>query len=74
MKLEFDRTAQTLLHLSKQMSDVHEMYPGKENQKKREALLKPYRDCCVVLHYERIRLNRETKAHQSLHEVCSSIC
>ena len=36
MKLEFDRTAQTLLHLSKQMSDIHEMYPGKEHQKIRE--------------------------------------
>ena len=36
MKMEFDRTAQTLLHLSKQMSDVHEMYPGKEHQKIRE--------------------------------------
>ena len=40
MKLEFDRTAQTLLHLSKQMSDIHEMYPGKDNQKVRE------RSCC----------------------------
>lgn len=57
MKLEFDRTAQTLLHLSKQMSDVHEMYPGKEYQKTREKLLQPYRGCCKVLHYERIRLN-----------------
>ena len=37
MKLELDRTAQTLLHLSKQMSDIHEMYPGKDNQKVREA-------------------------------------
>ena len=36
MELEFNRTAQTLLHLSKQMSDVHEMYPGKEHQKIRE--------------------------------------
>ena len=59
MKMEFERTEQTILHLSKQMSDIHEMYPGKENQKLRENLLKPYRDCCKVLHYERIKLNRE---------------
>ncbi len=58
---EFDRTAALLVVLAKYMSNIHEVYPGKENQKKREALLKPYRDCCVVLHYERIRLNRETK-------------
>lgn len=56
---EFDRTTDLLVVLAKHMSDIHEAYPGKENQKKREALLKPYRDCCVVLHYERIRLNRE---------------
>lgn len=56
---EFDRTAEVLSFLAKQMSDIHETYPGKENQNLRENLLKPYRDCCKVLHYERIRLNRE---------------
>lgn len=60
MKLEFNRTAETLKILAKQMSDIHDIYPGKENQKKREVLLKPYRDCCVVLHYERIRFNANT--------------
>ena len=60
MKLEFDRTAETLKFLAKQMSDVHEAYPGKEHQKIREKLLQPYRDCCKVLHYERIRLNANT--------------
>ena len=60
MKLEFDRTAQTLLHLSKQMSDVHEMYPGKEHQKIREKPLQPYGVVVKILHYERIRLNANT--------------
>lgn len=44
------------------MSDIHEQYPGKENTKVREMLLKPYRDCCVNLHYGRIKINQhETK-------------
>ena len=60
MKLEFDRTEETLKFLAKQMSDIHEMYPGKEHQKIREKLLQPYRDCCKILHYERIRLNANT--------------
>lgn len=56
---EFDRTAEALSFIAKQMSDIHEAYPGKENQKIREKLLQPYRDCCKVFHYERIRLNGE---------------
>ena len=59
MQSEFDRTADTLKFLAKQMSDIHEKYPGKEHQKIRDKLLQPYRDCCKILHYERIRLNRE---------------
>ena len=59
MKLEFNRTAETLNFLAKQMSNIHEIYPGKEHQKIREKLLQPYRDCCKILHYERIRLNGE---------------
>ena len=60
MQLEFDRTVETLKLIAKQMSDIHEAYPGKEHQKTREKLLQPYRDCCKVLHYERIRLNADS--------------
>ena len=60
MPTEFDRTADTLKFLAKQMSDIHDVYTGKEHQKIREKLLQPYRDCCKVLHYERIRLNANT--------------
>lgn len=57
--LEFNRTASVIAFLGKCMSDIHEMYPAKEDRKIREQLLQPYRDCCMKIHYERIRLNRE---------------
>jgi hypothetical protein len=53
---EFDRTAEVLKVLGLAMSKIHEEYPGKEYNKIREKLLQPYRDCCKILHYERIRL------------------
>jgi len=59
---EFYRSQQIIELLGKVMSDIHDQYPGKENTKVREMLLKPYRDCCVNLHYGRIKINQhETK-------------
>ena len=51
---ELLRTEELLKLIGKVMSTVHEDYKGKENNTLRENLLKPYRDCCVILHYVRI--------------------
>ncbi len=50
----FIRSGQLVKLLGEIMSDIHEEYPGKDKSVLRENLLKPYRDCCVKLHYARI--------------------
>lgn len=54
IKKELLRTEELLKLVGEAMSAIHEDYQGKEHSTLRENLLKPYRDCSVMLHYARI--------------------
>lgn len=47
--------------LAKEMSDLYDLLPGKENLKAREALLKPLRAKVVDLHYRQIEIVRQSR-------------
>ena len=47
---------QILKEQAKLMDAIHEQYPGKENSKKREELLRPHRKYCTDIYYQRMGL------------------
>jgi hypothetical protein len=58
---KFEKTDLILEKINHLIVEIHDLYDGKENLRIRENLMRPVRDLCIRLHYERIDILREQR-------------